>query len=342
MEDRILVERHLEDISLKARDLDRDITIMEICGGHTNVIMRYGIRELLPRNIRLISGPGCPVCVSSQHDVDCVIELAEHGIPIATYGDMLRVPGSCRSLDQVRARGGKIFEVYSASEVLPLMEKHKDLVFFGIGFETTAPMTGFLLEKGVCVYSVHKRVPPAMHALLEADVGIDGFINPGHVSAVIGVSAYRNIKASQVIAGFTPERVLRAISVLVGLIRDGKRLVVNAYPEVVRENGNPNAQEKLGQHFLTVDSEWRGLGMIVDSGLEVRNKELNAKTVYEDLLARVPFQKETGCRCGEILRGMIEPTQCPLYKTECVPESPHGACMVSAEGTCSISYAYGK
>jgi len=315
---------------------------MEVCGGHTNVIMRYGIREILPYNIRLISGPGCPVCVSAQHDIDCVIALAQHGVAVATYGDMLRVPGSVSSLEEVRARGGNVYEIYSATEVVQLQEKHSELIFFGVGFETTAPMTAYLLENNVCVYSVHKLIPPALRVLAEGNQNIDGFLDPGHVSTIIGVTPYRDIEIPQVITGFSPEHILEAISILVELIKNKKTLVINGYPEAVQEKGNLSAQKMLQKHFSIKESEWRGLGVIPQSGLEVKNPRLNAKIQYQDILRNVKSLKKTKCRCGDVLRGLITPVDCPLYKTICSPQNPQGACMVSAEGSCAIYFRYGK
>jgi len=315
---------------------------MEICGGHTNVIMKYGIRDILPSSIRLISGPGCPVCVSAQRDIDCMIALGSHGVPIATYGDMLRVPGSHDTLEKARSAGNKVFEVYSVEEVLSLREQHPDIVFFGIGFETTTPMTAFLLERGVTVYSVHKLVPNAMKALLQGEVKIDGFIDPGHVSTIRGLDAYRGIQVPQAISGFTPERILRSIMALLTMIKDKKHGVVNAYAEVVHEEGNPIAQKLIDRHFGVVDSEWRGLGVIPMSGLDVKDPNLNARVKYKEILDRVPPPVWRGCRCGDVLKGLIEPVQCALYRKVCTPERPMGGCMVSDEGSCAISFRYGK
>lgn len=349
--DEKLSKKHLKEIHKSAKRLDKLMpgkmfTIMEICGGHTNVIMKYGVRELLPENVRLISGPGCPVCVSSQHDIDCIIELAAKGIPIATYGDMLKVPGTnqglLRNLSEAKATGAKVYEVYAATEVLELAKKHADIVFFGVGFETTAPMTAFLLEKGICVYSVHKLVPPVMKILLEGELKIDGFINPGHVSTIIGKNAYQDIKIPQAIAGFTPERILRGISVLLEMIRLDQNRVVNAYPETVTDHGNSLAKNMLNRHFEVVESEWRGLGIIKNSGLDVKKKELNAKIKYKKIIDNVEITKQTKCRCGDILRGLIEPNDCPLYRKICTPGNPQGACMVSAEGSCAIAFKYGS
>jgi hydrogenase expression/formation protein HypD len=342
MEDKELIQNHIHAISNLAKQLKKSVTLMEICGGHTNIILKYGIREILPKNVRLISGPGCPVCVSAQRDIDCVTTLALQGIPIATYGDMLKVPGSNYSLEEVHAQGAKVFEIYSTNEVLLLQKKEPDIVFFGVGFETTAPMTAFLLENSISVYSVHKLIPPALSILVKGDIKIDGFLDPGHVSTIIGVKPYRKIKISQVISGFSPEKILRAIRLLLELIRDNNPSVINGYPEVVHEEGNQQAQRLLSKHFSIVDSEWRGLGILPLSGFEVKNKKLNAKIKYKKILSSVPHPKKTGCRCGDILRGVIEPVECPLYKKICTPNTPQGACMVSSEGSCSIFYRYGK
>ncbi len=338
-----LSKQHIERINSLAKKLDRTITIMEICGGHTNVIMKYGIREILPKNIRLISGPGCPVCVSSERDIDNMIALADAGIPIATYGDMLKVPGSNYSLEEIKAKKGNVFEVYSAAEVLDFRRKYPNIVFFGIGFETTAPMTAFLLKHKIAVYSVHKLVPPALRILMaDEQVKIDGFIDPGHVSTIIGMDEYRKIKVPQVISGFLPEQILRAISLLVELISEGKTSTINGYPEVVHEEGNETAKKLLREQFYVADSEWRGLGVLPKSGLEVKDDNLNAKIKYRDILKKVPQPRKTACRCGDVLKGIIEPTDCPLYRKACTPEKPIGACMVSEEGSCAIYWRHGK
>lgn len=335
-----LAKEYLEKINIISSEIGKSVTIMEICGGHTNTILRYGIRDVLPSNIQLISGPGCPVCVSSQRDIDCMIELAKNGVPIATYGDMMRVPGSEVSLEEIKSEGGKVFEVYSATEVLKLRDDYPDIVFFGIGFETTTPMTAFLLENNVCVYSVHKLVPPALKALLDGEVSIDGFIDPGHVSVIIGSDAYEGINIPQAIAGFYPDEILRALMDLLELIRDNKKIVVNSYPSAVSKEGNKLAQNSFKKHFVVSDSEWRGLGVIPLSGLEVRDDKLNAKIKYKEFLDKVPTPKKSACRCGDILKGKINPNECPLYGKVCTPSKPVGACMVSAEGTCSVYYGY--
>lgn len=380
-----LIELHLkkiEDLSNKLKNkFNREISIMEVCGGHTNVIMKYGIRDILPKNIKLISGPGCPVCVTSQKDIDNAIELAFSGIKIATYGDMLKVPGSNFNLEKVKAKTGNVYEIYSTTDVLELKKNLKDneLVFFGVGFETTAPMTSFLLKNNICVYSVHKIMPPALKFLTEHDkLKIDGFISPGHVSTIIGKVAYEDLKIPQVISGFSPEQILRSIVLLLELILEDKKIVFNAYPEVVKEQGNLTAKKLLEETFYIVDSEWRGIGIIEKSGLEVKNNELNAKIKYKNILENVKTTQEKEClkckidynkinikdnksdnklnnekeyieynenkeekpRCGEVLLGLIQPKECPLFKIKCNPLTPKGACMVSDEGSCSIAYRY--
>ena len=254
----------------KEADGMKPIRIMEVCGGHTNVVMKYGIRTELPENIELVSGPGCPVCVTSQSDIDSVVKLALEGVPIASYGDMLRVPGSEMSLEKAREQGAKVKMVLSVEEV------PKEFIFFGIGFETTAPMTAYLLKKGVKVFSSHKIMPPPMRELTKG-TKIDGYLAPGHVSTIIGSDAYNGIDVPIVIAGFKPELVLSSNLKLVKMIKDGKREVVNDYPEVVKPKGNVIAKKLLEEQFEIRDGVWRGLGTLKGSALEVKNQELNAR-----------------------------------------------------------------
>lgn len=332
-----MYENIIRDIRKLSSKLDK-ITIMEICGGHTNVIMKNGIRDILPRNIRLISGPGCPVCVTSQKDIDNMIELANQGIKIATYGDMLKVPGSRSDLEHAKAKYGNVHEVYSAMEALNISD---DIVFFGVGFETTAPMSAYLLEKGVMLYSVHKLVPPAIEMLVSDGMNIDAFILPGHVSTIIGKRSYRT-NLPQVITGFSPQNVLSSIKIILEQVKENKSQVINAYPEAVKDNGNKKALDIIKRNFKVVDSEWRGLGVIPDSGLEVKDKNLDAKIKYKDIFKRVPGPKKTACRCAEVLKGLIEPKDCRLFFKKCRPDRPIGPCMVSDEGSCSIYYNYVK
>jgi len=315
------------------------VKLMEVCGGHTNIVMRYGIRDVLPENVKLVSGPGCPVCVTSQKDIDSMIELALQGKKIASYGDMLRVPGSKKSLADAKAEGADIQVIYSVDEL-----KEKDRIFFGIGFETTTPMTAFLLRKGFTVFSTHKTMPNAMIALSK-EMNISGFIDPGHVSAITGSDMWTEIKLGvpQVITGFSPEAVLRAVRILLELVSEKKNKIVNDYPEVVFPKGNPKAKKLMTENMQESQAEWRGLGSIPGSGLKPRKKELDARIKFENELKNVKSSENKGCRCGEVIRGMIEPRECGLFGKKCKPENPQGACMVSeTEGACAIAYRYGE
>ncbi len=311
--------------------------IMEVCGGHTNTIVRYGIRGILPPNIRLVSGPGCPVCVTAQRDIDSIIELALAGEKIATYGDMLKVPGSKMSLDDARSNGADVKMVTTASQAL----KYPEHIFFGIGFETTTPMTAYLLKKGITVYSTHKTIMPAMKSLVAGDLKVDGFIDPGHVSTILGSKAWEALDAPQVISGFRPDQIIRAIALLVEMIKKGERKAINDYDEAVRPEGNTRAKGLIDETMKPADSEWRGLGLIPCSGLEPKDDALNAKVKFAEILKRVNPSEKTACMCGQVLKGLIEPGQCPLFSRECTPETPKGACMVSrGEGACAIAYRY--
>ncbi len=319
---------------------DRTIKIMEVCGGHTNTIMKYGIRDILPSNIYLISGPGCPVCVSSQEDIDNMIELAISGIPIATYGDMLNVPGTKSSLAKAKENGADVLMIYSALDMLK--EENRERVFFGIGFETTTPMTAYLLEKGICVYSAHKIMPPPMKIIINEN-NIDGFLDPGHVSCIIGTDFWKELNVPQVICGFNKEQIIRAIYKLLVLIKENKSDVINDYSEVVKEEGNIKAQEIISRNMKLYNAKWRGLGEIENSGLEAKNDLINAKIKYAKILENVKSIENPSCKCSLIIRGLCEPKDCKLFGTLCTPKNPIGACMVSqTEGACGIAYKYLK
>lgn len=326
-----------------AAAIGRPVKLMTVCGTHAQSIARHGIESALPGSVKLVSGPGCPVCVTPQRGIDEAVQLALSGVQVFTYGDILRVPGSAMSLEQARARGADVRVVYSITEALE--QASDNSVFFAIGFETTAPMTAVALTEGLTVLSAHKLIPPAMKALVsDPSVKVEGFINPGHVSTVIGSRPYRIVKAPQVITGFEPLDVLEGITMLLKQIRDNRSEVEIQYRRSVRLGGNSQALEHIVKAFSVVDSEWRGLGVIPLSGLEPREKydEQNARLKYEDLLANMPESKEpAGCRCGDVLKGIIEPRKCPLFGEACTPDTPKGACMVSSEGACGIAYTYG-
>ncbi|MEA3322969.1 MAG: hydrogenase formation protein HypD [Patescibacteria group bacterium] len=340
----ISIEKIIEDINKISKSIDRQINLMEVCGTHTQVISRYGIADILPKNIHLSTGPGCPVCVTSQIDIDAIVSLALAGIPIATYGDVLRVPGAFGSLDQAREQGAKVFVVHTTEDALQLKEKHPDVVFFGLGFETTAPMTAYAIQNGLTVYSAHKLFLPAMLALVDMkELNIDGFIDPGHVSAIIGTNPYQVMKLPQVITGFEAEDVIVGIYMLLKQISDGRAEVENQYVRIVRKEGNPKARKLIKEVFDVTDGHWRGFDTIAVSGLEIKDKykEQNAKIKYKEILDKVDFsqsKKPTACKCGEIIRGMMRAKECPLFGKVCTPDNPVGPCMVSVEGACNVAY----
>jgi hydrogenase expression/formation protein HypD len=325
----------------RARALgSKSLTLMEVCGGHTHTIMEYGIRDILPPNIRLISGPGCPVCVTDQHDVDNFVALARSGVRVATYGDMMRVPGTHGSLDQARADGADVRVVVSALEMLE--PENRDRVFLGVGFETTTPPTAYLLERGICVYSTHKVMLPPMRQLIQT-TRVDGFLDPGHVSCITGAEIWEELSIPQVITGFGPYQILRGIEKLIQLCLAGENRVINDYPEVVTPQGNQAAKASIKKNFCSSDAYWRGLGQIPGSGLEPRDPALNARIKYRDRLSSENSKSPTGCRCGEILQGQCAPEDCPLFRRVCTPENPIGACMVSqTEGACGIAYRFAE
>ncbi len=336
----------IEKIHQSAPKIKKDVNFMEVCGTHTQAIARAGLRSLMPANVHLTTGPGCPVCVTAQEDIDAIVSLANAGIPVATYGDMMRVPGVFGSLDRAREKGALVFDVYSVEEALDLQKDNPDLVFFGLGFETTTPMTAYAIKRGLIIYSAHKLFLPAMKALLEiGELKIDGYICPGHVSAIIGTGPYEEIKAPQVITGFQPNDILLAVYMLLEQIAERAPKVENEYQRVVRPEGNPKALAEIFDVFEVSDGNWRGFGIIPGSGLEIKKEfeKQNAKIKYKKILDKVDFTKsrrKTACSCGEIIRGLKSPKDCPVFKKGCTPDKPIGPCMVSVEGACNVEYRY--
>lgn len=336
------VKTIIEEIKRLANQIDRQIKIMGLCGTHSQTIAQHGLKKILPENIKLVSGPGCPVCVTPNEDVDALVKLALTKIPIATYGDALHLSGNYLNLVQAREKGSEITAVYSIKEALKINQKKKNLVFFGIGFETTAPMSAWAIKKGLTIYSAHKLFPPAMEALLNSkELRIDGFINPGHVSTIIGLEPYRKFSVPQVIAGFEPEDVLIAIYLLLKQIISRRNEIENEYSRSVKPKGNQKALKLIKEVFKISSSNWRGLGEIPDSGLEIRKKFKNydAKEKYKEIIkTNIPVLTKpvSLCQCATILRGLKEPQDCPLFKKKCTPQNPQGACMVSIEGACRI------
>jgi hydrogenase expression/formation protein HypD len=331
-------------------------TLMEVCGTHTMAIARFGIRELLPSSVRLVSGPGCPVCVTSNAFVDRVVALARiPGVIIATFGDLMRVPGSSSSLERERASGMDVRVVFSTLDALKLAEENPDrkIVFPGVGFETTAPTVAVsILEarrralKNYFVLSGHKVMPPAMEALSRGDVRIDGYLCPGHVSAVTGTRFYeklvREFGIGCVVSGFEPLDILQSILMLVRQAERKLPKVEVQYSRVVKPEGNTRALAALGEVFEPSDAEWRGLGMIPGSGLEIRPAFAQWDAGKRLPVEVEPLREPEGCRCGDVLEGKIGPAECPLFAKACIPEEPVGACMVSSEGACAAHFRFGR
>ncbi|MFH2125886.1 MAG: hydrogenase formation protein HypD [Pseudomonadota bacterium] len=328
---------------------------MELCGTHTMAIARHGLIQMLPPTVELVSGPGCPVCVTATEEIDRAVKLAkEPGVIVATFGDLLRVPGSHSSLARERAAGAKVEIVYSPLDAIELARKPpgSQVVFLGIGFETTAPTVAAALlmakQQGLENFSVlaaHKLLPPALAALLSGpELGLNGFICPGHVTTVIGTEAYEGVAAGYglpcVVAGFEPADILATLLMLVKQVEAGQAKVEIQYRRAVSAQGNPQARALMGQVFSPVDAAWRGLGIIPLSGLE-------PGPGYEELDARRRFDLEVppacdppACRCGDVLRGLCRPPECKLFAKACNPSQPVGPCMVSQEGTCAAWFKY--
>ncbi len=337
---------------------DDEFKFMEVCGGHTHTIYRHGIEHILPANVELVHGPGCPVCVIPMGRVDDAIAVAETpGVIFTSFGDMMRVPGSHGNLLEAKARGADVRFVYSPLDALRLAEENpeREVVFFAVGFETTAPSTAVTLlrarEKGVTnfkVFSNHVTIVPPIKAILESpDLRLNGFLGPGHVSTVVGNRPYRFVPAKYhlplVTAGFEPLDILQAIAMLLEQIRQGRCEVENQYTRIVRDEGNPVALKAIGDVFeLRPHFEWRGLGFIAQSGLRLNEAfaPWDAEIHYEVPNVRVADPK--ACQCGEVLKGVIKPWECKVFGTACTPETPIGTCMVSSEGACAAYYNFGR
>lgn len=336
----------------------RRYKLMEVCGGHTHSIYKHGVEQLLPEAVELVHGPGCPVCVIPMGRQDDAIALAERpGVIFTTFGDMMRVPGTRGSLLDAKARGADVRMVYSPLDALKVARENpgREVVFFGIGFETTAPSTALTLRRaraeGVPNFSVfcnHVVVIPPIGAILDSpDLDLDAFIGPGHVSTVIGLDPYRFIASEHgkpvVIAGFEPLDVLQAVEMIMRQLREGRCEVENQYARVVEPQGNRLALEAIAETMeLRPSFEWRGLGFIPDSALRIRDaySDFDAEARFELPGARVADPK--ACQCGEVLRGAIRPWECKVFGTACTPERPIGTCMVSSEGACAAYYNYGR
>ncbi len=331
---------------------------MEVCGGHTHTIYRHGIEQLLPETVELVHGPGCPVCVIPMGRVDDAISLAEQpGVVFTSFGDMMRVPGSRSTLLEAKARGADVRMVYSPLDALKIAQANPDrrVVFFAVGFETTAPSTAVTLlrarEAGVrnfSVFSNHVTIVPPLKAILNSpDLRLDGFLGPGHVSTVIGNRPYafvpRQYGKPLVTAGFEPLDILQALVMLLQQLADGRCEVENQYTRVVADDGNPIALSILRQVFtVRPHFEWRGLGFIAQSALALNDDfaDFDAERLFDLPGVRVADPK--ACQCGEVLKGVIKPWECKVFGTACTPETPIGTCMVSSEGACAAYYTFGR
>jgi hydrogenase expression/formation protein HypD len=336
--------------------IGKPLKLMEVCGTHTVAIFRHGIRDVIPKELALLSGPGCPVCVTSVRDVDTAVAISNiPGVILATFGDMMRVPGGERCLNDARSEGADVRVFYSPMDALKtaMREKDREVVFFATGFETTSPLIAATVAEAermdvgnFSVYSAHKLVPPALKALLDSsDVMVDGFILPGHVSTIIGSRPYEFIAAQYgkpgVVTGFEAGEIIEGILMLVKQIAEGRAEIEIQYTKVVREDGNPTALSAIERCFEPCDAHWRGIGTIPGSGLGLR-KEFARFDAGRRLSPAVPDNPEPAeCSCGDVLRGVKTPPECPMFGTACTPESPVGACMVSTEGSCSAYYKYG-
>lgn len=350
--DKALAESCVESIKQVAADLNGKVKLMHVCGTHEQTITHYGLRVLLPKNIEVVSGPGCPVCVTTQSEIDEIIQLARMGLTVTSFGDMSRVPGTeGKSLSDAKSQGCDVRIVYSISDAVEFAEKSgKEVVHMGVGFETTAPSTAVEIldepPENFFVLCCHRLIPPAMeHLLKSGESEIRGFINPGHVSTITGCNVYAKISAKyhvpQVVAGFEPLDVLLGIQILLEMIKDHRNEVVNEYDRVVKPEGNKKALDAMSKVFSVCDMEWRGLGVIPKSGLKLKEDFHlhDARVKYE---IKLPKEKKEhtakGCRCADVIKGLVYPQDCILFQKKCSPENPLGPCMVSGEGACNIVF----
>lgn len=330
-------------------------TLMEVCGTHTVAIARNGIRNLMPESVRLASGPGCPVCVTANRDIDTVIALTRiPNVTIATFGDMTRVPGSTSSLLKEQAAGRSVEIVYSPLDALALAQAHpeREIVFVGVGFETTTPLVAMAIKRAAAmglenfsVFAAHKNMPGALEAIInDPRLKLDALILPGHVSTIIGMEPYRFLAEKYgipgVITGFEPVDVLQGIAMIMRQLHEGRAEIEIAYARGVMPQGNPVAMAAIDEVFETCSSTWRGLGDIPGSGYRIREKYAQFDAVRRLQPDVEPTQDPRGCRCGDILRGIMAPSDCPLFRKVCSPENPVGPCMVSSEGSCAAYYRY--
>ncbi len=342
-----------EKIVKRIENIAQPIKIMHVCGSHEHTIMQHGIRSLIPKEVEVVAGPGCPVCCVPAREVEECLDLARQGVTIATFGDMMRVPGGTGSLADAKADGADVRIVYGINNAVELANNiDNEVVFMAAGFETTAPTTAAEIvsnpPENFSVLSCHRMIPPALNFLIESgEVNLNALIEPGHVSTIIGTKPYdifsEKYGIPQVVTGFNPMDVLIAVYLILKQINEGKAIVQNEYKRAVRDEGNLKAQKLLEEVFYITTKEWRGFPPIPDSVMEIKEEfaHVNAREKFDIEIAEIP-EVISGCICGAILRGVARPEDCKLFKKECNPTNPVGACMVSKEGTCNIAYRYGS
>ena len=337
----------------KIDDLATPVKIMHVCGSHEHTIMENGIRTLLPEEVEIIAGPGCPVCVVPSREIDEALQLIDRGVTITTFGDMLRVPGSERSLADAKAEGGDVRVVYGINRAIEIAEKQEnEVVFISAGFETTAPTTAAELlatpPENFSVLSCHRLIPPAIDFLINSgETSLNALIQPGHVCTIIGTKPFEYFSTDygipQVVAGFNPLDILMSVYMILRQIHNETPKIENEYKRAVRDEGNVIAQEKMDEVFEVTSREWRGFPKIPNSILEIKDEfaDFNAREKY-DIEVKDVTEAPKGCICGPILRGLARPEDCKLFRKACNPLHPIGACMVSKEGTCNIAHRYSR
>ncbi|NPA59869.1 MAG: hydrogenase formation protein HypD [Epsilonproteobacteria bacterium] len=361
------IKAYAKLIDAEAKKIDKDINIMEVCGGHTHTIMKFGLPQLMPKNIHFVHGPGCPVCIMPKERIDHAYILSmQEDVILVTLGDMIKVPGSNGSLQDARAKGADVRFVYSPLECLKIANENPDkkIIFFAIGFETTTPMTAALLDavvkkgiKNIYFHINHVTVPEVMKELIDSrdehvdsyNNRIDAFLGPSHVSVIAGAKIYevfaKEYKRPVVVTGFEPVDMMEGVYKILKQFAEGRCENEIQYNRVVTYEGNTKAQELINHYFDKVSLfKWRGLGNVPDSGLKLKDKfaSYDAEVIYDDVLPKHEIEDHKLCICGDILRGMAHPTECTIFGTACKPSSPVGSCMVSSEGACAAYFKYGN
>ena len=351
-------QKTAENIIKQLKAFNTELTIMHVCGTHQDTLVKHGLERMLNDvGVYIKQGPGCPVCVTTTREVEEILALAKNGVTVTAFGDMIMVPGATSSLYEARSHGADIRIVYSVDDAVDIARKiTKEVVFMSVGFETTSPSTASVIEKrppdNFSILTCNRVVPPALEAILSmGELKLDGLIEPGHVSTIIGTKPYEPLSQRyhipQVIAGFEPIDLLMAVLMIARQVDSGRAIVENEYTRIVKPEGNRKAMELLDMVFDPMDVEWRGFPKIPKSGYRLKEEYMSydARLRFRDILgpiADMEFSEPEGCLCGDVLRGLIDSSECPLFGTQCTPKTPIGPCMVSSEGSCNIAYRYNK